>query len=194
MDTTAYVFKPMKQRLTVIGMGGKEWGVVILVAIIGALLAFALGYVKTVETLSYNVSEMSSMQSDYKSEWEALTKYEEIQSSSSTNAYISESNLELAQKAIEDGISTDMSIEEVYALIPTTYQSLEPIIPDIPRWALFFFLPTIISGALQAELIHNSSIYKELKRGLKNWQNQHTFVSNPNQFMQQYETDYFKEA
>ena len=188
--TEAYVFKPMKQKLQVLALGGKEWAIIVLVAAIGAALAFVLGYWTHPAEVSIKSdtinSQIATLQSERKAVQRKASNDEQAAAGKHVSA-LSSSDQDLVAAAAAAGITKDTTDEEIEAMVPTTEVQQQPVIPDIPRWMVFFFAPTLITAALLAELFHNSSIANELRRVAKNARAQHSFGSDPQLFMSQHE-------
>lgn len=188
----AYVFKPMKQRLQVLALGGREWAVVVLVAAAGAALAFALGFWTHIEQVDVAQTQITNQQSALREERTAAKKAARADAAAargdkSSSSALSTKDRELADQATADGITAETTDEEIAAMVPTTELAPRPVIPDIPRWMLFFFAPALAAAALQAELFHNSSIARELERACRNAAAQHRFESAPQRYMEAHE-------
>ncbi len=187
----AYVFKPMKQRLQVLALGGREWAVVVLVMAVGAALAFALGFWTHIEEVDVAQTQITNQQSALKEQRTAAKKAARLEAASAkgekSTSTLSEKDRELYQQAQDNGITSETTDEEIEAMVPRTELAARPVIPDIPRWMIFFFAPSLVAAALQAELFHNSSIAKELKRAARNAADQHSFASAPQAYMEAHE-------
>lgn len=187
---SAFVFRPMKQRLLILGLGGKEWLIVVLTAIMGAILAFMLGFWTHIDYVDRSKTEINNDTAALNQQQRALKSMESYQEGlikGSNPTMPSEDVQNLAKLAQENGVTSSMNSGEISELVAKQELGSVPNIPDIPRWLIFFFVPTLVVAGFQAEVIHNSSIYKEGKRTLKNAMKQHNYYSNPAQYMKKYE-------
>lgn len=188
VDTYAYVYKPMKLRTTIFGCGWQEWLKIAAVAAIGALLAWLLGYWVQPTEVSLNYSERLEQVEQLQDQRDAAARIAAITgSSSSSSGSASTSDQELALEGEENGITAKTTDDEIESMVPMTKIQNMPVIPDVQRWMVFFFAPALITFGLNAELIHNSSLLKELRRVYRNWRAQHDFSSRPEEFMQRLE-------
>lgn len=191
MEHEAFVFKPMKSRLTVLGLGGREWLVTVCIAAACALAAYGLGFWTHDVAVDVPAAEQSDQLSKLTDERRAMQRLDARTSAQGSRekaiASATESDQELISRAEKAGVESSMTDEELKALVTRQRVETQPVIPDIPRWFALFFAPTLTAAALQAELFRNSSIKKEVQRVVRNAAAQHEFRSDPNGFMEECE-------
>ena len=184
----AFVFKPMKYRLTVLGLGGKEWAVTVAIAAVCALAAWGLGFWTHEAAAEVPQAEQNAQASSLRDQRNAMQRLETRERASGSHeaavAGASEADKKLIEQAEGSGITADTSDSEISGMVVKERLQPTPVIPDVPRWMGVFFAPTLVAAALQAELFHNSSIVKELGRLVRNWASQHDFASDPEGFME----------
>ena len=187
-ERDAFVFKPMKYRLTVLGLGGKEWAVTVAVAAVCALAAWGLGFWTHDAPAQVPQAEQSAQASSLREQRSAMQRLETREKASGSREAAldgaSESDKRLSEQAQASGVTGATTDSELSALVERERIEPAPVIPDVPRWMAVFFAPTLLAAALQAELFHNSSITKELGRLVRNWAGQHVYASDPERFME----------
>ena len=186
----AYVFKPLKQRLTVLGLGGKEAVCVLATAAVGALLAWSLGGWTHAVTVPVSETEQSNQYAKLESQRAAMQRAEAAEKEAEAGhgeARLSQSDQDAVAAGLAAGISAASSDEELRAKVETEKISQAPVVADVPRWMAFFFAPTLAVAAVNAELFHNSTILKEARRLARNARAQHDFPSDGEEWMERHE-------
>ena len=77
--------------------------------------------------------------------------------------------------------------EELAAKVESRRVEQLPFIPDVPRWMVLFFGSTLLMAGIQAEVLHNTSIWREAKRLARNALAQHDFPSDREGWMERHE-------
>lgn len=180
------VFRPLKERVTIAGMGFRDWARTLVVAGAGAALAVGLaGWTHTVsEPLS--APELSSAQSRYEAILEDVDALQERMESTGASSVrdvdATESERESWEQGLELGIRAGMSEEQVDALVPDAQDVEEPVIADLTRWLAFCIVPTVLAIGVQFESFQNSSLAAEFGRWRRVRRRTPVYASDPRRY------------
>ncbi len=186
-DDTMPVFKPMRRRRMLLGLGLREWLRVAAALAAGAALAFALGGWRHEADVQLTATELQEEYSRLSVMQGALQKAERMAEASGA---ADEAALDLTAEersligeARALGIGASMEREELAALIPPTERRVVPVIADIPRWMLCLGAPLVVTVLLNVEVAHNTTLAREAARFIAFRRGQREFSSMPRVYM-----------
>lgn len=185
-EQTMPVFKAMRRRRMLLGLGLKEWLRIAASLVIGAALAIALGGWTHVADIPLTASDLQEEYGRYSSYQAALQKSEKLMDAAGIDDIfaidLTQDERALAGEALSLGITADMGREELTGLIPKSATQIVPVIPDIPRWMVCLGLPLVITVLLNVEVSHNTTLSREASRLIAHLRSQRTFTSMPNSY------------
>lgn len=186
-ETTMPVFKAMRKRRMLLGLGLKEWMRVAGSLIIGAMLAFSLGGWKHETDVSLTATELQEAYGRYSLYQNALQKADQMRSASGASdmSVLDLTADERAQiaEAHALGITSGMDRDELTELIPKSERRTMPVIPDIPRWMACIGIPLVLAVLLNVEVSHNTTLSKEAARVIAHMRSQRIYSSKPRTYM-----------
>lgn len=186
-ETTMPVFKPMRKRRMLLGLGLKEWIRVACALLVGAALAFSLGSWQHSTEVSLTATELQEIYGRYSLYQSALQKAEQMKTASgaSDTAALDLTADERARIAEAHvlGITADMDRDELAELIPKSERRTMPVIPDIPRWMACLGIPLVLAVLLNVEVSHNTTLSKEVARVIAHMRSQRVYTSKPKAYL-----------
>lgn len=188
MPETMPVFKPMRARRMFLSLGGREWLRVAIVMGLGALLALGLGgWTHEVQARTTSTQAQQILAGHYE-RLAAVQQAERLMDAAGTRNLdlvdLSAEERELLAEAAELGITASTERSELSKLVPATVAAVQPVVPDLPRWAVCFVLPSLAVAMLNLELWHGTSLLKEAKRFARFHRMQRSFASTPKAYLQ----------
>lgn len=182
-DITMPVFKPMRKRRMLLGLGLKEWMRVAGALALGAVLALSLGGWKHEADVTLTAAELQERYAHYSVCQTALQKAESmIEATGATDARaVDLTPEERASVALAEelGIESSMERDELIALIPKSETRVVPVIADIPRWMICLGAPLVLTVLLSVEVSHNTTLSREAGRFIAFMRSQRVFTSMP---------------
>lgn len=181
------VFKPMRKRRMFLSLGGREWLRVAAAMGLGALLALALGgWTHEVQARTTSTQAQRILSEHYE-RLAAVQEAERLMDAAGTRNLdlidLSDDERALLAEAAELGITASTSRSELSALVPATVAAVQPVVPDLPRWAICFVLPSLATALVNLELWHGTSLLKEAKRFAGFHRMQRSFASTPKAYL-----------
>ena len=187
MPETMPVFKPMRKRRMFLSLGGREWLRVAVAMGLGAMAALALGAWTHEVQAPTTSTQAQLMLSEHYERLAAVQEAERLMDSAGTRNLelidLSPDERELLAEAAELGITASTSRSELSALVPPTVAAVQPVVPDLPRWAICFVLPSLATALVNLELWHGTSLLKEARRFIKFHRMQRSFSSMPKAYL-----------
>ncbi|WP_276666808.1 hypothetical protein [Senegalimassilia anaerobia] len=186
-EMTMPVFKPMRKRRMLLGLGLKEWMRVAFALIVGVALAFSLGNWKHEVEVALTATELQEVYGHYSLYQNALQKVEQMKSASGTSDMAAldltaDERTQIAE-AHALGITSGMDRDELTELIPKSERRTMPVIPDIPRWMACLGIPLVLAVLLNVEVSHNTTLSKEAARVASHMRSQRVYSSKPRTYM-----------
>lgn len=185
-DQTMPVFKPMRRRRMLLGLGLKEWMRVAASILLGAILALSLGGWTHTADIPLTATDLQEEFGHLSAAQAALQKSERLMESLGVNdaCAIDLTNEEraLASEALSLGIASDMGRDELTELISKTREQVVPVIPNIPRWMVCLGVPIVVVVLLSVEVAHGTNLLNESKRLLAHLRSQRIYISSPKAF------------
>ena len=182
-EQTMPVFKPMRRRRMLLGLGLKEWMRVATSLLLGAFLALSLGGWTHTADIPLTATDLQEEYGRLSAAQAALQKSERLMASLGIDDVramdLTSEERALASEALSLGITSDMGRDEITELIPKTREQTVPVIPDIPRWMLCLGLPLALSVLMSVEVSHNTNLSKEAKRLIAHLRSQRVYTSMP---------------
>lgn len=189
MPETMPVFKPMRARRMFLSLGGREWLRVAVAMGLGALLALGLGGWAHEVQARITSTEAQRILSEHYERLAAVQEAERLMDAAGTRDLdlidLSDDERALLAEAAELGITASTSRSELSALVPATVAAVKPVVPDLPRWAICFVLPSLATALVNLELWHGTSLLKEAKRFARFHRMQRSFASTPKAYLLQ---------
>lgn len=186
-ELTMPVFKPMRKRRMLLGLGLREWLRVAAALALGALLALSLGTLRQETEVALNASELQEQYSKYSLYQSALQKAEAMMANAGTDDMdaidLTADERVTVANALYLGIDTSMDRDELIGLIPKTETRVMPVFPDTPRWMLCLGIPLMITVLLSVEVSHNTTLAQEGSRYLAFMGSQRLFDSTPKAYL-----------
>lgn len=184
---TMPVFKPMRKRRMLLGLGLKEWLRVAGSLVIGAMLALSLGTLKQEADVTLNASELQEQYGKFSLYQNALQKAESMMEAAGTDNIdaidLTADERSLVANARFSGIDAQMDRDQLIELIPKTERRVIPVFPDIPRWMFCLGIPLVITVLLSVEVSHNTTLSREGSRYLAFMGSQRVFESTPKAYL-----------
>lgn len=184
---TMPVFKPLRKRRMLLGLGLKEWLRVAAALMIGALLTLSLGTLKQESDVTLNASELQEQYGKYSLYQTALQKAESMMSAAGTSSIesidLTADERSLVANARYLGIDSTMDRDALIELIPKSERRIIPVFPDIPRWMLCLGIPLVITVLLSVEVSHNTTLSREGSRYIAFMSSQRVFDSTPKAYL-----------
>lgn len=189
MPETMPVFKPMRKRRMFLSLGGREWLRVAIAMGLGALLALALGgWTHEVQARTTSTQAQQILAGHYE-RLAAVQQAERLMDAAGTRNLdlvdLSAEERELLAEAAELGITASTERSELSKLVPATVAAVQPVVPDLPRWAVCFVLPSLAVAMLNLELWHGTSLLKEARRFASFHRMQRSFASAPKAYLEE---------
>lgn len=186
-EMTMPVFKPMRKRRMLLGLGLKEWMRVAGALALGAALALALGGWQHEADIALTASELQERYAGYSVCQSVLQKAESmIAATGATDEQaVDLTPDERASIALADelGIDSSMDRDELIALIPKSETRVVPVIADIPRWMICLGVPLVLTVLLSVEVAHNTTLSREAGRFISFMRSQRVFSSMPKAYV-----------
>lgn len=186
---TMPVFKPLKTRPMVAGVGVPEFFKILFATLVGIALFFALGGWTHVVSVPTTQAEALAKLSELQSLQGAVSKADKLFASTGATAVteidLSAEDAEAYRRAVGLGITADTTRDELLELVPETIEQKQPIIPDVPRGIVFIAVPFFLSLGMLIEYQRSCSLRKDLKRVMKNARKQHVFITQPKKYLKE---------
>ncbi len=186
-EITMPVFKPMRKRRMLLGLGLREWMRVAGALTFGAMLALALGSWQHETDVSLTAAELQERYARYSVCQTALQKAESmLEATGVTDARSMDltpderASIALAK---ELGIEASMDRDELIALIPKSEARTVPVIADVPRWMICLGAPLVLTVLLNVEVSHNTTLSREAGRFIAFMRAQRVFISMPKAYL-----------
>lgn len=189
MPETMPVFKPMRKRRMFLSLGGREWLRVAFAMLVGAAAAFSLGgWTHEVQAKTTSTQAQQMLSENY-ARLAAVQEAERLMEAAGTRDLdlvdLAADERALLAEAAELGITASTSRAELVGLVPPTVAAIRPVIPDLPRWAVCFVLPSLATAMLNLELWHGTSLLKEAGRFARFHRMQRAFASSPKAYLEE---------
>ena len=142
----APIFRPLRARFQPLGIPAGKFLIIILVAMLGVVVSLLLGFWTHDVEVEYNTQERQALLSDYQNiaRLAASTEEQLVMAAGDGAVSITDSQAEILQEAQELGIRSDMTSDELEAIVPTARIENQPVIPLFVRLAVLAVLPTIL--------------------------------------------------
>ena len=184
---TMPVFKPMRKRRMLLGLGLKEWMRVVGSLVIGAMLALSLGTLRQEADVALNASELQEQYGRYSLYQSTLQTAESMMDAAGTDSIeaidLTADERSFVANARYLGIDAQMGRDELIELIPKSELRVIPVFPDIPRWMFCLGIPLVITVLLSVEVSHNTTLSREGSRYLGFMSSQRVFDSTPKAYL-----------
>lgn len=189
MPETMPVFRPMRKRRMFLSLGAREWLRVALAMGLGALAALALGGWTHEVQAKTTSTQAQQMLSEHYARLAAVQEAERLMEAAGTRDLdlvdLDAGERALLAEAAELGITASTSRSGLAALVPPTVAAVQPVVPDLPRWALCFVLPSLATAMLNLELWHGTSLVREAGHFARFHRMQRTFASRPKAYLKE---------
>ncbi len=181
------VFKAMRRRRMLLGLGLREWMRVGLALLLGAAIALALGGWRHEADVQLTATEIQEQYGRYGLYQSALQKAERMAEATGVDNVsaldlTADERSQIAEARML-GITADMDREALADLVPKSERRVVPVVPDIPRWMACLGTPLVLTVLLNVEVSHNTTLSKEAGRFASFMRSQRVFLSEPRAYM-----------
>lgn len=187
--TSAPVYKPLKTRSAIAGIGASEFGKILLMLAIGAGAFFGTGLWRHAAQVPLTQSEALAELTELTAIQETTTKVRDLITSTGAASVseidLTERDAERYQRAVALGITPSTSRDELLAMVPTSKEEILPVVSDPVRGIVLIAIPLFVFVAGHLEYSHGSCIAKDLKRMLRNARSQHVYLSQPKKYVKE---------
>lgn len=188
--TSAPVYKPLKSRSAIAGIGAGELGKILLVLAIGICAFLATGMWRHAEQVPLTQSEALAELAELTSAQEASRNVRDMLASTGASSVseidLTERDAELYRRAIALGITSATTREELVEMLPASKEEILPVVSDPIRGIALIGIPLLVFVGGHLEYSHGSCIAKDIGRMARNARSQHVYLSQPKQYVKEH--------
>lgn len=186
----APVYKPLKNRSSVMGLGAPEFLKILLILAVGIGSWFATGlWTHAVDAnLSQNeaLAELTELQALQETAASVQSMFERTGAKTVDELDLTDTDKSKYQQAVSLGITSATERDELVEMIPETKREVRPVVSDPIRAILLIVVPVLLFVAVHIEYDHGCTLIKDVRRVVKNARRPHVYVSRPKVFVKEH--------